>query len=282
MNSKNIYQLCLSALMLTSGSGAALAQLPPQPPPDSYVEIVPVQLQEKLTPGAQNIFLRLEPAHRFGSPVLSQMSGALTGDLNSSEIELLSLFADNNNNGEIDENDALLDSCMIDAAGKFKLNVNDYPLDITTDILLQIEVQENASSLDLMKMEIKKGDIVGNNTFVDFAGFVSHIIPSSVEIASDNLAVPDEYTISQNYPNPFNPLTTIAYQLPDDCHVTLKIYNMLGQEVITLIDRGQKAGYYNIQWEAGRNASGLYFFYMKTQADNKPLFEKMNKMLLMK
>ena len=77
-------------------------------------------------------------------------------------------------------------------------------------------------------------------------------------------------------------MTTIKYQLPNDCHVVLKIYNMLGQYVITLIDKDQKAGYYNIQWNAFRNSSGLYFYYLKAETKNSKSFEKINKMLLLK
>jgi len=94
--------------------------------------------------------------------------------------------------------------------------------------------------------------------------------------------IPEVFDLSQNYPNPFNPTTAIKYQLPNDCHVVLKIYNMLGQEIITLIDKDQKAGYYEIQWNAFRNASGLYFYYLKAETNNNKSYEKINKMLLLK
>ena len=82
------------------------------------------------------------------------------------------------------------------------------------------------------------------------------------------LNMPERFTLFQNYPNPFNPETIIKFQLPKQTHVTLKIYNKLGQEVITLIDENKKAGYYQVKWN-GRNSQGnvvsggLYFYQLK-------------------
>jgi subtilisin family serine protease len=94
--------------------------------------------------------------------------------------------------------------------------------------------------------------------------------------------IPEYFDLSQNYPNPFNPVTNIMYQLPNASYVTLKIYDLLGREVITLVDKQQKAGYYNIQWNGKTNCganvpSGVYFYLIKTDK-----YEKTRKMLLMK
>ncbi|MFQ6092861.1 MAG: S8 family serine peptidase [bacterium] len=81
-------------------------------------------------------------------------------------------------------------------------------------------------------------------------------------------SMPREYFLSQNYPNPFNPLTSIQYSVVGDQfppYVTLKIYNLLGQEVRTLVDRAQEPGYYAVTWD-GRDgngdqvSSGVYFY----------------------
>jgi hypothetical protein len=71
---------------------------------------------------------------------------------------------------------------------------------------------------------------------------------------------PKEYDLSQNYPNPFNPTTTINYQLPEKNHVTLRIYDVLGNLVKTLVDGEQAPGYYNVTWNAGGLASGVYIY----------------------
>ena len=79
---------------------------------------------------------------------------------------------------------------------------------------------------------------------------------------------PDHFELFQNYPNPVNPITTIAFQLPKDARVSLKVYNLLGQEVVTLIDGDVPAGYHQQMWNANTFASGTYV-YQLTSIDNK-------------
>jgi hypothetical protein len=74
------------------------------------------------------------------------------------------------------------------------------------------------------------------------------------------VAPPDRFELFQNYPNPFNPTTTICYQLTNDSRVTLKIYNLLGQEVFTLVDAQKQAGYHQEVLNASRLASGMYVY----------------------
>jgi len=74
-------------------------------------------------------------------------------------------------------------------------------------------------------------------------------------------AVPKEFNLYQNYPNPFNPTTTIKYDLPKDVNVTIKIYDIIGRVVTTLVNNEmKKAGSYNIQWNGANYASGVYFY----------------------
>jgi hypothetical protein len=93
----------------------------------------------------------------------------------------------------------------------------------------------------------------------------------------DNGLIPSDYVLNQNYPNPFNPMTTIRYGLPERNHVALKVYNILGQNVATLVDEVKPAGYYIVHWNAGHLASGLYFTRM--ESGNRV---RMTKMLLLK
>ncbi|MFH0988575.1 MAG: T9SS type A sorting domain-containing protein [bacterium] len=75
---------------------------------------------------------------------------------------------------------------------------------------------------------------------------------------------PETFELFQNYPNPFNPSTTIAYQLPKEAHINLRIFNMLGQQVTTLVDAEKAAGYFKETFDASRYASGAYIYVLTT------------------
>lgn len=89
--------------------------------------------------------------------------------------------------------------------------------------------------------------------------------------------LPETYTLDQNYPNPFNPSTTIRYSIPHTSNVTLRIYNLLGQVVQTLVSTQQGPGSYVVDFNASRLASGLYFYRLETQE-----FTMSKKMMLLK
>lgn len=76
----------------------------------------------------------------------------------------------------------------------------------------------------------------------------------------DSKLLPANFALEQNYPNPFNPSTTIRFSLPADNFVTLKVYNMLGQEVATLVNENKAAGNYNINFNASNLSSGVYLY----------------------
>ena len=89
--------------------------------------------------------------------------------------------------------------------------------------------------------------------------------------------IPTVYDLAQNYPNPFNPSTTIRYQIPQDGIVTLKIYDILGAEVATLINEQKVAGKYEVNFNASTLASGVYIY--KIQSGD---FVSSKKMILIK
>ena len=88
--------------------------------------------------------------------------------------------------------------------------------------------------------------------------------------------VPQQFGLSQNYPNPFNPSTTIAFSLPQADFVTLKIYNVLGKEIASLVSERLSAGNYQYQWNATGMAAGVYFYQLRTDK-----FSQTRKMVLM-
>ncbi|MGD1046223.1 MAG: glycine-rich domain-containing protein, partial [Bacteroidota bacterium] len=100
-----------------------------------------------------------------------------------------------------------------------------------------------------------------------------------------SISIPTEYGLSQNYPNPFNPATVINYQLPksrSSYFVTLKVYDMLGRVVATLVDDTKNAGYYKAIFNASHLSSGIYFARLMAQSDKSNPFVKTIKLLLMK
>ena len=104
----------------------------------------------------------------------------------------------------------------------------------------------------------------------DFVGFVTDVY--------DQMEIPNEFSLTQNYPNPFNPSTKINYSLPVGANVTLKIYNILGQEVMTLINNELiSAGNHEITFKANGLPSGIYIYSIRAND-----FVKTKKMLLLK
>ncbi|MBU0472967.1 MAG: CotH kinase family protein [Bacteroidetes bacterium] len=104
-------------------------------------------------------------------------------------------------------------------------------------------------------------------------------INSNVTSVEENeyTSIPQNYSLSQNYPNPFNPSTVISYRLPVASKITLKVYDVLGREVASLVNKVQPAGNYSITWDASQNTSGVYFYRMQTG-----IFNKTKKLVLMK
>ena len=96
-------------------------------------------------------------------------------------------------------------------------------------------------------------------------------------VSTDEDILVNEFALHQNYPNPFNPQTTIKFSLPEAQRVNLSVYNMLGQQVLTLVDKELPAGYHTAKWYAGHIASGVYIY--RLTSNGKSLTQKM---LLMK
>jgi hypothetical protein len=96
--------------------------------------------------------------------------------------------------------------------------------------------------------------------------------------------LPEQYSLEQNYPNPFNPVTLIKYSLPVGGEVTLKIFNLLGQEVKTLVHESQPAGRYTAKFDGSSHASGVYFYRIQVSSGSKQgdQFRHVRKMVLVK
>lgn len=111
---------------------------------------------------------------------------------------------------------------------------------------------------------LKQIDYNGNFTYYDLSNEVI-------------IGAPGKYSLTQNFPNPFNPSTTISYEIPVNNFVSLKIYDMMGKEVASLVNGNQEAGFYSVKFDASKLASGIYFY--KLQAND---FSSTKKLMLVK
>jgi len=115
---------------------------------------------------------------------------------------------------------------------------------------------------------------IGTWFIVDYFTFDGY--PVKVEETGSG-QVPGEFNLQQNYPNPFNPSTKINFSLPEESFATLKVFNLLGKEVATIVNEELTAGNYNADWDAADMPSGVYIYTLST-----PSQLLSNKMLLLK
>lgn len=104
---------------------------------------------------------------------------------------------------------------------------------------------------------------------------IVHLVPVGVEDNPEG--IPTEYSLSQNYPNPFNPTTSIRYSIPELSFVNIKIFDVLGSEIETLVNEEKSIGNYEVNFDASKLATGIYFYRIKAGQ-----FVETKKMVLIK
>jgi hypothetical protein len=115
----------------------------------------------------------------------------------------------------------------------------------------------------------------GNTGTISGAAWVLSGITNTED---DENLIPEMFLLTQNFPNPFNPSTTIQYSIPQRSNVTMKVYDVLGNEIAILVNEEKSAGVYEVEFsDKGGSASGVYFY--KLQAGN---FIETKKMLMIK
>ncbi|HCV43335.1 MAG TPA: hypothetical protein DGH68_07610 [Bacteroidetes bacterium] len=97
-----------------------------------------------------------------------------------------------------------------------------------------------------------------------------------VNVAGDH-ELPAQFTLGQNYPNPFNPSTAIEYSVPQRTSVEIKVFDVLGREVATLLNEEKSAGVFTVRWDASGMASGVYFYQLQAGS-----FVDVKKLILLK
>ena len=123
----------------------------------------------------------------------------------------------------------------------------------TTNTITETKFLKSATTYQWNVLVTDKSDTVLTNSF-------SFITPLINGIAGSNGSLPKTYSLSQNFPNPFNPTTKIAYSLPKAGKVSLKVFDMLGREVTTLVNEEKTAGNYEVTFDATVLPSGVYFY----------------------
>ncbi|MDQ3019532.1 MAG: YCF48-related protein [Bacteroidota bacterium] len=149
------------------------------------------------------------------------------------------------------------------------------------DFLLRTTNQgENWDSIKVADRPINDIEFTDDNTgyFVGGGGMIKKTTTGGV-IAIENTSsfIPDEFILEQNYPNPFNPNTVISYQLRVSSFISLKVYDLLGKQVATLINEKQNAGRYSVDFNGSNLPSGIYFYKIETGN-----FSETRKMILLK
>jgi GH18 family chitinase len=149
-----------------------------------------------------------------------------------------------------------------------------YQLQVSTDSLFKTCACNDSALVDTVRQvgplsksakyysRVRASSVAGTwGQFSSLASFTTGTIATPVESGE---GVPQETALLQNYPNPFNPSTAISYQLGAATHVSLKVYDVLGQEVETLVDAPQSAGSHSSTWNAAGRSSGVYLFRLTT------------------
>ena len=127
------------------------------------------------------------------------------------------------------------------------------------------------------------GGPVGNNS--DNVWLDHFIVTTDLPVSVDETKgqVPSVFALMQNYPNPFNPATTIAYSVPAESHVSLKVYDMIGREVATLVNENLQAGYHDLRWDASHVASGVYFYRIQVAPlSGSAVLQDIKKLMILK
>jgi hypothetical protein len=119
------------------------------------------------------------------------------------------------------------------------------------------------------------GGIMLNATLTEGQSLVVTKALDKIAVTASQL--PAQFALSQNYPNPFNPQTAIKFALPKKAHVKIAVFNLLGEKVAELVNQEMEAGYHQVQFDARRYASGVYFYMM--QAGD---FKNLKKMIIAK
>lgn len=164
---------------------------------------------------------------------------------------------------------------------KITQNVNSNPSFFTMPVQIKVNSVTGDTTITVFNdSQVQTFNVTVNNepTSISFdpGNWILKTLNSVVTDVEDELQ-PNKFALEQNYPNPFNPSTTIKFNLPENGYTTLKIYNVIGKEVSTLINGQMQAGHYEVNFDSGDLASGVYLYTLSSGG-----FKETKKMILMR
>ena len=125
-------------------------------------------------------------------------------------------------------------------------------------------------------------NVIGNDELGNSVNLAGSVFRPESDVENGSAGIPTENAMMQNYPNPFNPATTIRFQLAEPGSVSMKVFDVLGREVVTLVNGRQAAGRFSVTWDASKMSSGIYYCRMAVQNEAGRVFTQTQRMLLVK
>ncbi|MCL4354949.1 T9SS type A sorting domain-containing protein [Patescibacteria group bacterium] len=164
------------------------------------------------------------------------------------------------------------------SSSPFKLDLREY--DINAGNIYEYMTTDNeysCSSIRSIAITSDGNTIIVTNSPENTISILYKNPPTAIEEDHNNEIFVSSYSLSQNYPNPFNPTTIIKYDLPKEGMVLIKIHDLLGREVKTLVNEYKSAGSYNVELNASNLTSGIYLYKLTSRN-----FTQVKKLILMK
>ena len=230
-------------------------------------------------------------ADKFRDPITGTIKDA--SDLG---VSISSLTPHRSPDGIVFDKDSLLAGDLKGSAFVVSLSNNSMikTLGDTGQDLLLVQLNKNSGNYSATVKKLVTGflapigiELVGNILYINESGLQGNnnspklwavTLPSSITgIAEETNQLPVKFELEQNYPNPFNPTTKITFSLPKTNFVIIKVYDLLGRQVATLINKNKPAGNYTVEFNASKLTSGIYFYRMESGP-----FSQTKKLLLLK
>ncbi len=144
-------------------------------------------------------------------------------------------------------------------------------------VRLEVDTAASNETIDYAMAGIYSPGEVSNGDALTAGGYKTKVFFNNNIIQSKQPVIPSDFSLSQNYPNPFNPVTKINFAIQKQGLVTLKVYDMLGREVASLLNETKAAGNYTVEFDASKLSSGIYFYKLQSGS-----FTSVKKMVLVK